>query len=126
MAPLRYRLHHVLLAAPPGSEATARAFFVDVLGMTEVPKPAELARRGGLWLEFGAQQLHVGVEPGFRPAEKGHPAFEVDDLPALRARLAAHGVATWDDAPYPGRDRFYAKDPFGNRLEFLSEPRQEP
>jgi catechol 2,3-dioxygenase-like lactoylglutathione lyase family enzyme len=124
MARAPYRLHHVLLAAPPGSEPAARAFFVGILGMTEIPKPADLAARGGMWLEFGDQQLHIGIEADFRPAEKAHPAFEVADLAALRAHLTEHGIRTWDDAPYPGRDRFYARDPFGNRLEFLSEPRR--
>ena len=90
--------------------------------MSEVAKPPHLAARGGLWLQLGDSQLHVGVEPEFRPAEKAHPAFEVEDFDGLRARLAARGVETWDDAPYPGRRRFYARDPFGNRLEFLSPP----
>ena len=40
-------LDHVQLAAPPGSEERLRAYYVDVLGMTEVPKPPEPARRGG-------------------------------------------------------------------------------
>jgi catechol 2,3-dioxygenase-like lactoylglutathione lyase family enzyme len=121
MAPRpRYRLHHVLISAPPGSEDQARAFFVDVLGMTEVPKPAHLAAKGGIWLDFGDTQLHVGIESPFRPAEKSHPAFEVDDVEAVRARLSARGIETWENERYPGRRRFYARDPFGNRLEFLS------
>jgi catechol 2,3-dioxygenase-like lactoylglutathione lyase family enzyme len=40
-------VHHVQLAMPRGQEAAARAFFVDVLGMTEVDKPPALAARGG-------------------------------------------------------------------------------
>lgn len=122
MKGLRYRVHHVQIAAPPGSEAQARAFFVDVLGMTEVPKPEPLAARGGIWLDFGASQLHIGIEEPFRPSEKAHPAFEVDDLESVRQRLLRRGIETWDDAPFPGRRRFYARDPFGNRLEFLSAP----
>jgi len=117
-----FRLHHVLLAAPPGSETAARAFFQDLLGMHEIPKPANLGGRGGAWFELGETQLHVGIEKEFRPAEKAHPAFEVDDLPGLRARLTAAGIATWEDEPYPGRERFYTRDPFGNRLEFLGPP----
>jgi catechol 2,3-dioxygenase-like lactoylglutathione lyase family enzyme len=118
--PPRYRLHHVLISAPAGSEEQARAFFVNVLGMTEVAKPANLAVRGGIWLDFGDTQLHIGVEDPFRPAEKSHPAFEVDDVEAVRARLTARGIETWEDERYPGRRRFYTRDPFGNRLEFLS------
>lgn len=117
--PSPFRIHHVLLAAPPDSEGAARAFFRDLLGMREVPKPENLARRGGVWFELDGVQLHVGIEKEFRPAEKAHPAFEVDDLPGLHDRLTCAGVTTWEDEPYPGRDRFYARDPFGNRLEFL-------
>jgi predicted enzyme related to lactoylglutathione lyase len=71
-----------------------------------------------VWFACGAaQQLHVGIEQPFAPAAKAHPALLVDDLDALAARLAAAGVAvTWDHA-IPGVRRFYAADPFGNRLE---------
>ncbi len=110
------------VAAPPGSEAQARAYFVGVLGMTEMVKPPNLAARGGIWLDFGQTQLHVGIESPFRPVEKAHPAFEVDDLEALRRRLTARGIETWEDETFPGRRRFYSRDPFGNRLEFLSTP----
>lgn len=105
------RLDHVQVAAPPGCEAEARAFYGGVLGLREVAKPDALRARGGVWFE----QLHVGVEEGFRPARKAHPAFAVDDLDALAARI---GDVQWDDA-VPGIRRFYASDPFGNRLEFL-------
>lgn len=119
-------LHHAQIAAPRGCEAAARRFFVEICGMTEVPKPPSLAARGGIWLDFGGTQLHVGVEEPFRPARKAHPAFEVADLDALRVRLVQHGIRTWDDEPYPGRRRFYADDPWGNRLEFLSRPEGAP
>ncbi len=119
---MTYRLHHVQLAAPPGSEAATRAFFVDLLGMSEVPKPPNLAPRGGIWLEIDGTQLHIGTDAKFRAADKAHPAFEVGDLDELRRRLTAHGVETWEDESLPGRRRFYARDPFGNRLEFVGLP----
>jgi catechol 2,3-dioxygenase-like lactoylglutathione lyase family enzyme len=108
-------LDHVQLAAPPGCEAEARRFFGDLLGLREVEKPPSLAARGGVWFEH----LHVGVEEDFRPARKAHPAFAVADLDALAARL---GDVEWDDA-LPGVRRFYARDPWGNRLEFLDGSR---
>jgi len=117
------QLHHVQIAAPVGCEAEARRFFGNLLGWREIPKPDHLARRGGVWFELGNAQLHVGVEAEFRPAEKAHPAFEVPDLGELRTRLTEAGVATWEDEPFPGRDRFYTRDPFGNRLEFLGPER---
>jgi catechol 2,3-dioxygenase-like lactoylglutathione lyase family enzyme len=114
-----YRLHHIQLAIPPGGESAGRTFYVGVLGMEEIPKPATLAARGGLWLRLAGAELHLGVEAEFRPARKAHPAFEVDDLGALRDRLRGHGVPVRDDQLLPGRKRFYADDPFGNRLEFV-------
>ena len=112
------------LAVPPGSEDVARRFYVGVLGMEEIPKPPTLAGRGGLRLRLASLELHLGVEAEFRAARKAHPAFEVDDLGALRRRLEGTGAAVQDDELLPGRSRFYTHDPFGNRLEFLArEPR---
>ncbi len=108
------------VAAPPGCEAAARRFYGELLGLAEVAKPAPLATRGGAWFAVGAQQLHVGVERDFAPARKAHPALRVDDLDALAARLADAGVpVAWDD-DLPGVRRFYAEDPFGNRVELLA------
>ncbi|MEU7582400.1 VOC family protein [Streptomyces sp. NPDC041068] len=110
---------HVQLAAPPGSEPALRAYYVEVLGMTEAPKPPVLAARGGCWFEAGAVRLHLGVEEDFRPARKAHPGLLVRDIEAYADRLAAHGAeVTWDEN-LPGHRRFYSQDPVGNRLEFL-------
>lgn len=114
-------VHHVQLAAPPGSEQALRDFYVDVLGMTEVDKPAELAKRGGAWFRAGALELHLGIEENFRPARKAHPGLLVEDLPAYAEGLADLGVAVeWDDR-FPGFRRCYVADPHGNRIE-LMEP----
>jgi catechol 2,3-dioxygenase-like lactoylglutathione lyase family enzyme len=116
------RLHHVQLAAPAGGEDRCRGFFGGVLGLEEIAKPPNLVGRGGAWFRGDGFELHVGVEADFRPARKAHPAWEVPDLAGLRRRLREHGVETWEDEPLPDRERFYASDPFGNRLEFLSSP----
>lgn len=114
-------LGHVQLAAPPDSETVLRAFYGTVLGLREIPKPAALAGRGGCWFEAGEAQLHLGIDPDFRPAGKAHPALRVTGLRAHAARLAAHGApVTWDDG-LPGHDRCYTRDPVGNRLELLEE-----
>jgi catechol 2,3-dioxygenase-like lactoylglutathione lyase family enzyme len=116
------RLHHVQLAIPPGGEDACRQFWGVTLSMAELTKPPELAARGGCWFRGGGLEVHLGVEADFRPARKAHPGIEVRDLAMLTARLEAAGVdVTWDDR-LPGHDRFYAPDPFGNRLEFL-QPR---
>ena len=111
-------IDHVQIAAPPGCEPAARAFYGDLLGLEELPKPEPLAARGGCWFRAGSLELHVGVEAPFAPARKAHPGFVVSDLAALRARLAGKGIEVRDDRDLPGVERFYAEDPFGNRLEF--------
>ena len=112
-------LHHVQVAMPPGREDEARAFYGNLLGLRELAKPANLATRGGCWFALGRHELHLGVEQEFRPARKAHPAIHVADLDMLKARLAAARVSIDEDEPLPGYWRFYARDPFGNRLEFL-------
>jgi catechol 2,3-dioxygenase-like lactoylglutathione lyase family enzyme len=110
---------HVQLAAPPGSEERLRTYYVDVLGMTEIPKPPVLAARGGCWFQAGVVQLHLGIETDFRPAKKAHPGLRVTGIESYAARLEAHQApVTWDD-DLPGHKRFYCEDPVGNRLEFL-------
>ncbi len=111
-------IDHVQLAAPPGCEGAARAFYGELLGLVELPKPEALASRGGCWFRAGGQELHVGVEQAFVPARKAHPGLVVDDLDALRARLEGEGIAVREDDAIPGARRFHTADPFGNRLEF--------
>lgn len=112
-------VHHVQLACPAGSEPSLREFYVGVLGMTEVAKPAVLAARGGAWFRAGAVELHLGVEVDFRPARKAHPGLLIEDLAALVVRLSAVGVEARWDADFPGYRRCYVEDPVGNRIELL-------
>lgn len=102
---------------PPGGEAQARAFYGDLLGMPELPKPSALRTRGGCWFAAGDQELHVGVEDAFRPAGRAHPGLVVRELASLRARLRDAGVPFEDDARVEGVDRLFLADPFGNRIE---------
>jgi catechol 2,3-dioxygenase-like lactoylglutathione lyase family enzyme len=112
-------IDHVQLAMPAGGENDARAFYEDLLGLPELPKPPHLAGRGGCWFESDTVKIHLGVDADFRPAKKAHPALLVTDLRGLVARLTTAGVEVVDDEPLPGYDRVYAYDPFGNRLELL-------
>lgn len=118
---MKLRIDHIQLAAPPGCEDAAREFYGALLGCAEIAKPSSLQARGGCWFRCGDHQLHIGVESDFRPAKKAHPAFAVDDLDQLRAILQSHNVKITDDDSLPGTRRFYAEDPFGNRLEFVQQ-----
>ena len=107
------RIDHVQLAIPPGGEEQARAFYIGVLGLTEVPKPEAMRARGGMWF---AEGIHLGIEPDMRPSAKMHPALVVDDLDALVAKLAEYHEAH----DQPGVRRGHTRDPFGNRIELIA------
>ncbi len=100
-------IDHVQLAMPAGKEEKARTFYISILGFTEIPKPPQLVGRGGVWFQSGSAQIHLGVEADFNPARKAHPAFIVDDLGAMIAKVrnAGHEVDTnqllWMDMNVP-------------------------
>lgn len=112
-------IDHVQLAIPPGGEDAARAFYTTVLGFTEVPKPAVMAVRGGMWFQAGPVQIHLGIEPEMRPSVKAHPALVVDDLNAFVARLTAAGCKWLASDEIPKTRRGHTWDPFGNRIELV-------
>ncbi|MFN2527565.1 MAG: VOC family protein [Candidatus Baltobacteraceae bacterium] len=112
-------IDHVQLAMPVDGEAMARAFYVEVLGMVEVPKPAELAERGGCWFESGAVHIHLGAQmTEFKPARKAHPALVCTAFDDLMARLQDEGVQIRFDENATPR-RAFVDDAFGNRIELI-------
>jgi catechol 2,3-dioxygenase-like lactoylglutathione lyase family enzyme len=117
-------LDHVQLAMPAGGEDTARSFYRDLLGLTEVSKPPVLAARGGCWFALPGStspvgEVHLGAEESFVPAHKAHPGLLVDDLDEMVAVLAAHDVAFAEDRNIEGLRRGHIADPFGNRIELV-------
>lgn len=108
------------LAIPPGADERARAFYVSLLRMEEIPKPPELLSRGGVWLRSGTVLLHLGVDQDFRAAVKAHPAFRCCDYDDLVRRLLEASIAVARDSHLvEGREHCYITDPFGNRIELI-------
>src|ERR671919_549101 len=82
-------------------EATRR-FYVDVLGMSEVPRPA--FKFPGLWFQIGSVQIHAtqqsaeagkagwGDRGGKNVSRGHHIAFAVDDVQKALEAVEAHGV----------------------------------
>ena len=114
------RLNHVQLCVPPGAEPEAREFYGQLLGLAEIEKPAPLRANGGLWFEIADIQLHIGVERD-QSKSKRHPAFEVENIGAVRSYLEANGVRTKDEISLEGIERFSFFDPFDNRIELLEK-----
>lgn len=114
-------IDHVQLAMPAGREAEARSFYAELLGLSEVAKPAALAARGGAWFSNDRVNLHLGVDPEFRPARKAHPGLLVAGLRELVVRLREAGHEVTDDDAIAGRHHVFVNDPFGNRLELIEQ-----
>jgi catechol 2,3-dioxygenase-like lactoylglutathione lyase family enzyme len=120
-------IHHAQIMIPPGAEAEAKArkFYGELLGMAEVEKPALLRARGGLWMQAGDRQLHIGVEePGVdRGKTRAHVAYEVTKLDAWRTKVEKAGFAVTDGDRVGGFRRVELRDPFGNRVELVERER---
>jgi catechol 2,3-dioxygenase-like lactoylglutathione lyase family enzyme len=115
-------IDHIQIAIPKDGEEKARGFYLDVLGFVEIPKPAELAKRGGAWFQIAGVQLHLGVEDDFHAARKAHPAFLVDDLDQLINKAQSSGFETdTTQPPLDGYKRAHVFDPFGNRIELMEK-----
>lgn len=112
----------------------SRQFYVDVLGMREVPRPA--FSFAGSWFQAGATQIHLILEfKGSGPAgnllaqEKRnsrthHIAFLVDDAAAVLPLLKDAGVNVLS-GPKPRPDGYiqvFVTDPDGHVVELCSPP----
>lgn len=118
-------LDHVTIQIDDGDEALRNAFkfYVELLGLAPLDRPVNTDNgRPGAWLQCGPQQLHIITGPGASAenrASRRHPAFRVSDLEGLRRRLQTAGVEIIAGNRFPGQERFFVRDPWGNRLEFV-------
>ena len=118
--PRALSVDHVQLAMPRGEEQSARDFYGGMLGLMEIPKPADRIAGGGVWFRCGEVQVHRGVEDPFHPAKKAHPAFVVDDLASFVSSLRGRGLpAPTQVDKIAGGARIFTEDPFGNRIELI-------
>jgi catechol 2,3-dioxygenase-like lactoylglutathione lyase family enzyme len=91
-------LDHVNLLIDSGDDALARAraFYQQLLGLEPLERPANTdSGNPGAWYQCGA------------------------NLEALRQRLEGAGIEIIAGNRFPGQERFFVRDPWGNRLEFV-------
>jgi len=105
-------LDHVQITGPAECETNAREFYGGLLGLKELERPVALHNQGGLWFSCGDLQVHIGIDPDFRPARKAHAAFRVRDFTEFRERLQEAGCEIVDDTVLPGVQRFFSFDPW--------------
>jgi catechol 2,3-dioxygenase-like lactoylglutathione lyase family enzyme len=110
-------IQHVALRVTDATEAAA--FYRDILGMMDVPRPNP-APVPGAWLDAGGQQVHLIQDDG--PIGTPHFAITVDDLASTVAAIRERGVAVHEVDHLPGAGyQAFVQDPSGNVIE-LNEP----
>ncbi len=110
-------IDHVQMSVPKALEAQCLAFYREVFGFPEIPKPEDLRWRGGAWFQAGTVQIHIGIDPDSSPKSKRHVCFLVEDLAAAKAQILSRGVAIEEEGAAEGLSRFFIRDPAGNRIE---------
>lgn len=122
------RLDHIQICIPTGAEARAREFYCDILGLSEIDKPDALKSNalksnGGFWLQVDTtppMEIHISVEDGVNKSKR-QPAFEVNDIHAVRRYLESKHVKLKADTPIPNVTRFSLFDPWDNRIDLLQK-----
>ena len=113
----------------------SRRFYVDVLGMRQVPRPG--FSFDGLWFQAGKTQIHLILEfagsgpagnllaAELRSSRTQHFAFEVADADAVEPRLRELQVPILS-GPKPRPDGYvqvFVTDPDGHVVELCSPPK---
>ena len=109
-------VHHVAICVADAQKGLA--FYRDVLGMTQLPRP-DIGP--GYWLDAGGQQVHL-MQSDAAPPAANHFAIRVDDIDAAVADLQDRGVEVHRVPLIAGSGhQAFLHDPFGNMVE-LNEP----
>jgi extradiol dioxygenase family protein len=117
----RPRIQHVSIPRPPGSHAQTRMFYGELLGLEEKPVPDTIQQLDLIWYNIGDDmELHLFTEEPVADRSGRHFCMEVDDVAAMRERLAGAGYEPRDTTPIHNRPRFFCRDPFGNDIEFTT------
>src|SRR5699024_5816695 len=105
-------IHHAQITIPKETEEKGKQFYCDILGLSEIPKPASLKGRGGFWLKVGDKEVHVGTEDDFdRTSTKAHIAYQVEDIQYWRKILEQHDIKIMEAVAIPHFERFEFRDP---------------
>jgi catechol 2,3-dioxygenase-like lactoylglutathione lyase family enzyme len=113
-------VNHAQVNVPKAELQRARDFYLNFLGLKEIPRPP-VFRSDGFWTNAGKFELHIGVEDGHdRSTTRAHIAYEVTDIAKWREKIAAAGLQITEQPKIPGYERFHFRDPFGNNIELIS------
>ena len=116
--------HHMAVCVHDIDEA--RPFYGKVLGLEELERPPEIAKKfRSAWYRIGSSELHVVENPAFVPLDSPlgpHIALTTTDFDAFTERIAKQG-GSFAFGPGAGPDgirRAIIHDPTGNPYEITS------
>lgn len=109
------RLDHILITVPIGKREEARNFYSRTMGLEEIEGNHP---NSALWFHIAGIELHI-IEEEKGDLYANHPAFEIKGLEATRSYFLEKGVEISYSSKIEGRERFFIRDPFDNRIEFI-------
>jgi catechol 2,3-dioxygenase-like lactoylglutathione lyase family enzyme len=119
-------VNHVQVNVPTADLERAREFYVDFMGLREIPRPNTFSSKG-IWLNAGMFEIHIGLEDGVdRSKTRAHVAYQASDVQAWRKKVTDAGFTIKKQPVIPGYDRFQFRDPFGNMIEIIERVFREP
>jgi catechol 2,3-dioxygenase-like lactoylglutathione lyase family enzyme len=98
--------------------ARSREFYSRVLGLTEIPAPKEFDFVA-IWYDLGGTYLHLLLKPQPDTISPRHVCLLTPDARAARDHMNRLGVLIEETVKIAAADRFFVRDPDGNRIEIL-------
>jgi catechol 2,3-dioxygenase-like lactoylglutathione lyase family enzyme len=106
--------------------ARSRQFYGDILGLREIPAPRTFDFVA-IWYDLGGTYLHLLLKDQPDKISPRHFCLHVSDIRAAREHAVDRGLRVDETVKIPGADRFFLRDPDGNRIEVLQwETRYDP
>ena len=96
----------------------SRRFYGGLLGLKEIPKPSTFDFVA-IWYDLGNMHVHLLQKEQADTISARHFALRVADAQAARAHFRQHHVEINETTLIPGADRFFVRDPDGNRIEII-------
>jgi catechol 2,3-dioxygenase-like lactoylglutathione lyase family enzyme len=96
----------------------SRRFYGGVLGLREIGRPRTFDFRV-VWYDLGDMHIHLLLKDKPDTISPRHFALRVKDVAAARHYFKDQGVAVDETTRIPGADRFFIRDPDGNRIEII-------
>ncbi|WP_020471561.1 VOC family protein [Zavarzinella formosa] len=103
--------------------AAARRFYGEQLGLREIPAPKEFDFIA-VWYDLGGTYLHLLLKPERDTISPRHFCLHVSDIRLAREHVRKQGLAMDETVKIAAADRFFVRDPDGNRVEILQWERK--